>query len=233
MAEEQIRFDDADQSGPATCAACRRAIRDEYWSAGSVVVCPQCKAQHQASDVNHNVLVGTIVGGSMGLAGGLAGAVVWYLVARLANLQIGIIAILVGWLVGKGVASGTGHRGGRWYQILAVLITYLSIGVAYASLILTLGAPEGMEDLGVFKYPAALMLGLIAPVAMVFSDVTALISLLIIFFGLSQAWRMNRRADIAWSGPHHLAPNITPPPLASPPAPPSPPPLPPRDGEAT
>jgi hypothetical protein len=219
MPDEPIRFDDARSTGPATCAACKRAIRDEYWSVGTVVVCPQCKAQHQQRDASHGFLTGTIVGGSMGLAGGLAGAVVWYLVARYANIQAGLVAILVGWLAGKGVASGSGHRGGRWYQILAVLITYFSIGVAQASLILSVEEAASLDHLGMLKYPAALVMGMVAPILMIKSGITGLIGLFIIFIGLAQAWRMNRRAAVPWSGPHYLTSGPASPPPPPPPTP--------------
>ena len=48
-----------------------------------------------------------------------------------ANIEAGLIALLLGFLVGKGVFAGSGRRGGRRYQFLAVTLTYLGIGVAY------------------------------------------------------------------------------------------------------
>jgi hypothetical protein len=36
------------------------------------------------------------------------------------------------------------------------------------------------------------------------------ISILILFFGLAQAWRMNKRIELSVSGPYRLAPTTAP-----------------------
>src|SRR6185312_6446610 len=61
----------------------------------------------------------------------LIGAVIWFVIRRATQLEIGLVAILVGFLVGKAVRSGSGNRGGRGYQVLAVLITYCCIAANY------------------------------------------------------------------------------------------------------
>ncbi len=117
------------------CANCGREIVDEYWSVGSAVVCGRCKASLEQSQQS----TGGITGRSgrfskallLGVGGMILGAAVWYAVARFANLEIGLIAILLGWLVAKGILKGSGDRGGRRYQVMAVLLTYLGIGLGY------------------------------------------------------------------------------------------------------
>ena len=47
-----------------------------------------------------------------GVAGGIAGALLYYLVLALSGYEIGIIAIAVGFLVGKGVRWGRAIAGG-------------------------------------------------------------------------------------------------------------------------
>ncbi len=51
----------------------------------------------------------------------------YYLIVRVTGLNIGLIAIVVGLMVGGGVRTGSGNRGGRFYQLLAVCLTYSSI----------------------------------------------------------------------------------------------------------
>jgi hypothetical protein len=46
-------------------------------------------------------------------------------------MELGIVAILVGFMVGKAVRKGSGNRGGAGYQVLAVLITYCCIAANY------------------------------------------------------------------------------------------------------
>jgi hypothetical protein len=132
-------LDFSSPEGPATapaCASCKRPIADQYWSAGPAVLCQACKEALESGQVAAG---GLVAGASrfsrallFGLGGMLAGAAAWYGVAKLANIEAGIIAILLGFLVGKAVFVGSGHRGGRRYQVLAVILTYLGIGTAYA-----------------------------------------------------------------------------------------------------
>jgi hypothetical protein len=67
----------------------------------------------------------------MGLGAGLLGALIWLAVRRIAHLEIGLIALLVGYMVGKAVRKGSGGRGGRGYQVLAVVLTYCCIAANY------------------------------------------------------------------------------------------------------
>lgn len=126
-----------------TCSSCKSEIADQYWSAGPAILCGNCRdAVERGQTVSTEVTARTgrltraVV---LGIGGMLVGAAVWYAVAKLANIEAGLIAILLGFLVGKGVFSGSGQRGGRRYQVLAAILTYLGIGLAYAPF-----AVEGM-----------------------------------------------------------------------------------------
>jgi hypothetical protein len=131
MTDAPISFDDA--HAPATSVPCSRCERPltEYWTLDGAVLCESCAEtlrQERTSSEGALRRVGKAF--AFGVGGMLAGAAVWYAVARIANLEIGLIAILLGWLVGKGIYLGSGKRGGRGYQVMAVLLTYLGIGVA-------------------------------------------------------------------------------------------------------
>ena len=67
----------------------------------------------------------------MGLGAGPVGAVIWFAIRRIAHLEIGLVAIVLGFFVGKAVRKGSGNRGGRGYQVLAVLLTYCCIAANY------------------------------------------------------------------------------------------------------
>ena len=117
------------------CSSCGTAISDQYWTAGPAVLCARCRETLAAGQSQASGLASRgrrfSRAALYGFAGMLAGSTVWYLVIKLADLQIGLIAILLGWLVAKGVLRGSGNRGGRRYQVLAVCLTYLGIGMAY------------------------------------------------------------------------------------------------------
>src|SRR5262249_59140123 len=55
------------------------------------------------------------------------GAVIYYAFVRATGANWALIAIVVGFMVGGAVRKGTGNRGGRLYQLLAVFLTYSSI----------------------------------------------------------------------------------------------------------
>ena len=67
----------------------------------------------------------------MGLLAGLAGAALWYAVRRTTGFEIGLIAIVVGLMVGVAVRKGSKGRGGWFYQTLAVVLTYGCICAQY------------------------------------------------------------------------------------------------------
>ena len=66
-----------------------------------------------------------------GTAAGAAGAFLYYAVLWLTGYQFGLVAIIVGLLVGGGVRAGCGGRGGWLYQALAIFLTYCAIVVTF------------------------------------------------------------------------------------------------------
>lgn len=68
-------------------------------------------------------------------------AIVWYLVLKWTDSQWGILAIVVGLVVGGAVRKGSNHRGGWRYQTLAILLTYTAIVSSYVPFVL-----EGIRE---------------------------------------------------------------------------------------
>jgi len=121
----------ADQSVAAQkCARCQRSIRGEYYAVRQHVVCPACSAALQPPPPGTRFTRFAKAFG-LGLGAGLVGAIIWYVVRRVTQMEIGLIAVLVGFLVGKAVRFGSGNRGGRGYQVLAVVLTYCCIAANY------------------------------------------------------------------------------------------------------
>ena len=82
-----------------------------------------------------------------GLGAGIAGAIIYYAVIAITNFEIGIVAILIGYMVGYAVRKGAGGRGGRRFQVLAVALTYIAVGLAYTPIAMKGGYDEddGLE----------------------------------------------------------------------------------------
>ena len=122
--------DAAAESVGTTCAACNRPIESTYFAVGEKVVCPACVAQLNAPP-GGTKLSRLFFASLLGIGAGLVGAAIWFAIRRFAGLEIGLVAIAVGLMVGAAVRKGSGGVGGRGYQILAVLITYCCIAANY------------------------------------------------------------------------------------------------------
>ena len=121
----------ASGAGAGRCEACQGALVDSYYQVNGHVVCATCRARaaEPGSDLprRERIIMATVYGGGAALLGSL----IWYAVARITGLELGIIAIGIGLLVGLGVKKGSRGRGGRGYQALAMVLTYCSIVTSY------------------------------------------------------------------------------------------------------
>jgi hypothetical protein len=133
MTDQELSFDESHaQEGPVTCARCSTPLT-EYWSVDGELMCEKCMDEVHA-EKNSSVGSGSRVTKAIGL-GALAmlvGAAIWAGVAFATDREFALIAILLGWMVGKAVFFGSGNRGGAGYQLLAVVLTYVGIGAGMA-----------------------------------------------------------------------------------------------------
>jgi hypothetical protein len=203
-----LQFARAEVGQPAavTCLQCHQPVGEAYYEAAGKTVCERCKGQIEWHLAEGAGFVGFLKALAFGAAGGLLGAAAWYAVRVLSGgYQLALIAIAVGWLVGRGVNLGTAGRGGVGFQVLAVLLTYTSIVMQYVPDIW-----QGLAQSQQFAGPARVLALVIAvPLAFAvpfFGLPQNVIGLLIIGFGLMQAWRMNARPQVAFSGPYRVAP---------------------------
>ena len=144
------------------------------------------------------------------------------MVAIVTGLEIGLIAILVGIMVGKAIRNGSYGVGGRPQQILAVALTYFAITTSYVPVFVyqAVKHPIKQEQKASAAQPkehmsvgAALLtivlLAAAAPFLSLFSGgnpISGLISLFIIYIGLQRAWALTARPDILVSGPFPCSP---------------------------
>ena len=138
---EPLQFDrvvtKAASSGPpgkvaVSCAGCQTSIETEYFDVNGNIVCGRCRATVESAADTPRGVVPLVTAGVYGLGAGVVGAAIYYAVMAIAHLEIGIVAILIGYMVGYGVRKGAGGRGGRRFQVLAVALTYASVALAYA-----------------------------------------------------------------------------------------------------
>ena len=242
---------DTTASPAVTCAVCGKSLDREYYHANGKPICDSCRQVVTAAVATPRSPGPLLLAGLFGLGAAVAGAAIYYAVIAIANLEIGIVAILIGYMVGWAVRKGARGRGGRRFQILAVALTYWAVGLAYAPLAFkqmvghpkktsasarttdSAAGPTIAERLGdstqvlanvadstaktvsagnevsrsqALKAVGALALLVFAlPLLSVFGSLPfGLISALIIFIGMRQAWQMTAAPRLAISGPYKV-----------------------------
>jgi len=214
-----LRFDKAkfDESGTPSlsCAFCQRDVFGTYYEINGQTACEACRFRVESERTEGSPLVKALralVGGGIG---GIVGAGIYYAVSALTGYEIGLVAIIVGLLVGFGVRWGSGGVGGRGYQALAVAITYLAIVSTYVPAIVEeiRKQPEAAETLAaepeIALTPATIALALaavmvIAMVAPFLAGIQNVIGILIIGFALYEAWRVNAYKPLQIEGPFQI-----------------------------
>jgi len=132
VADGDLQFDRAVSAAPSvTCAKCSRVVTTYYFTVDDASYCASCKRTIEAEWAQRKT--GLWRSAAYGFGAAVAGAAIYYAVIALTGLEIGIVALLIGYMVGYAVRSGAG-RGGRRFQLLAAGLTYLSVGMAYSPL---------------------------------------------------------------------------------------------------
>ena len=128
-----------------TCAVCQRAIPDKYFDVNGQPACDRCRIQieRQAETPTEFSTFGKAV--LYGLGAAILGAMVYYAVIAITNFEIGLVAIAIGFMVGFAVRKAAGDRGGLRFQILAIVLTYWAVGLAYTPFLFT-GDDEGQQE---------------------------------------------------------------------------------------
>jgi hypothetical protein len=135
-----LQFDRAEPRDPQVralaCAACKRGIDGDYYTAASQSICPDCRG----------AILASLEGGSgfgrfakaliLGLLAAGLGAGIYYAISALTGYEFGLVAIIVGLMVGAAVKKGAEGRGGWRYQLLAMSLTYMAIVSTYVPYII-------------------------------------------------------------------------------------------------
>ncbi|HVS02696.1 MAG TPA: hypothetical protein VMT16_08005 [Thermoanaerobaculia bacterium] len=131
------------------CSDCSRELRGIYFEVDGRPVCEACRYRVGEGDEEESRWrrLGRALG--LGAAGGVVGAALYYAVLALTGYEVGLLAIVVGFLVGGGVRLGSRRRGGWLYRSMAVVMTYGAIVSTYVPMILQEvgGFDEAVEEL--------------------------------------------------------------------------------------
>lgn len=230
---EQAEPAQAGASERPVCAGCKLEIGDAYYVINGHITCPRCKDSVEAASESGSGFGRFFRATLYGSLAALVGAGIWYAVYKITDMQLGLIAIVIGFMVGVAVKKGSNGRGGWLYQGLAMFLTYSAIVVTYIPLIIeavnerpaqtqgapatapeqeppvssadtkTLAAEEKKLDAGTAVF-ALLALFAFALIIPFMSGFQNIMGLIIIGIGLYEAWKINRHRALQISGPFQI-----------------------------
>ncbi len=198
---ESIQFDKAEfQSGePMTCGYCKNAVSGEYFLVGGSTWCPACRWALDSPERESGSPMGRMATATAyGLVAAAVGMGLYFGIRWVTGgWEFSLIAIAIGWLVGKAVLAGSANRGGIGYQLMAVILTYCSIVSSYMPLILA-----EVESVNALTIMVAFIISLAAPFL---AGLENILGLLIIGFGLWTAWNIPKKRELEIDGPYSAA----------------------------
>jgi hypothetical protein len=219
---DALQFEKWEYTGdePLTCATCQHAITRVYHEMNGRLFCDRCRRNAEIalnSGSRFTRAMRAIVAGS---AAAVVGALVYVGVTKLTGYELSLMTILIGYIVGTAVRWGSNGRGGWAYQALAVVLTYVAIVSTYAPSVVeamadmdrrqiaepaTAAAPTPAARSSAVRLAAMVaVVSVIVCVAPFMLGVKNAIGLVIIGVGLYQAWKVNRRLMLNFSGPHRI-----------------------------
>ena len=228
-----LQFDrvevEAGAAAATICSTCSKPIIQSYYEANGQLICSECR--ESLSEGAMGSRPGRISRAFIaGLAVAVLGAVVWWGVRRLTGYEVGLISIAIGFGVGKAVRWGSRNRGGWAYQLIAILLTYASVAGNYTPDVLsefykaeaaqeTSTAAQGQKVVAASTTPTpeqsfsgvsfvilSVLAFFIAAAVPFMAGAQNIIGILIIAFGLYEAWKINKRVDLVITGPYSVMP---------------------------
>jgi uncharacterized protein (DUF983 family) len=197
-----------------TCAACKRPITGPYFKINGVQACPECteKIQAQIPKDSHAAFVRALV---FGIGGAVAGFALYVIFALSTGLIIGWVSLAVGFIVGKAMSFGSRGVGGRRYQVVAVLLTYLAVSLSAVPIAIhqmrqhqaqtqttATAAPQRAPMNPAKAIGVLTLIGIASPILALQNPVQGLIGLVILFVGIRFAWRFTAGRTLNVSGPY-------------------------------
>lgn len=137
--DEPLQFDEAEYGAEApvglSCSTCSTPIQDHYYETAGQVVCESCRGRIEAAYLGGSRFGRLAKAAIFGSFAAALGAILYYIIVQATGYNIGLVAIVVGLMVGAAVRSGSGARGGWGYQLLALFLTYSAIAGMLAPLV--------------------------------------------------------------------------------------------------
>jgi len=219
---DALQFDHAEYAGdqPLKCGACEHGIAHVYHELNGRIFCDRCRRNFEIT-LNSGTRSGRALRAiCAGTGAAAAGTLLYLAIMQITGYELALVTIFIGYAVGFAVRWGSNGRGGWAYQALAIALTYLAIvssylppvvqglqARAYEATATTPAAPAEQRAVSpsLARFAAAVaVVSVIVCMAPFLLGAKNVIGLVIITVGLYQAWKMNRRLILNFSGPHRI-----------------------------
>ncbi|HEY6784666.1 MAG TPA: hypothetical protein VI159_06915 [Gemmatimonadales bacterium] len=229
-----LQFDRAESATAgarsSACILCKKPLTTTYFDVNGKMICPDCRTSLDAR-LNAGTSTGRFAKAlALGAGAAVVGAGIYYAIAALTGAEWGIVAIVVGLLVGKAVRKGSNGRGGWRYQALAMTLTYCAIVATYAPPVFTALRDQARQEnhstglsasgsdttaaatpkpspavgAGTVLLGLTLLAGLILA-APILTAIQSPLEFIIIAIALYEAWKINQRPRYTITGPYAVA----------------------------
>jgi hypothetical protein len=218
MSDGVPQFTTAEYSGTTAglaCKSCALPVSGAYYQVNGAITCAKCVER-----IKDKLLKDSHAYFSRGILFGIGGAILGFAIyvgfALATGLMIGYVSLAVGYIVGKAIVMGSAGRGGRRYQIAAVLLTYMAVSLAAVPIVISQmrqhraqqqaqagnAAAVNPPKFSVAKALGVLVLvGLASPLLALSNPLQGIIGLIILFVGIRIAWKMTAAAPTRILGP--------------------------------
>jgi hypothetical protein len=187
-------------SAEEVCKSCKQPLTGDYYRLNGMTACASCTQQVKGQmpiDTQPAFLKAIV----FGIGAAILGCALYAGFTIVTSIYIGIVSLAVGWLIGKAMKAGSGGIGGKRYQIVAVVLTYLAVSMAEVPIAIH-GAGK---SLSVLMNPALigriLYYGISSPFTELSNPVNGILGLVILFVGIRIAWRLTAGPKLEILGP--------------------------------
>lgn len=190
-----LQFEKAEFAGDTrVCTLCKNSLGNPFYTYAGHPICATCSTLRGKLKQSDAITPQAVL---YGVGAAAVGAVIYAIVSAI-GFNWSLIAILVGWMVGKAIRTGAGGQGGLRLQILAVVLTYLAI--TFGPILAVLYRTEiPLSQISIPRlFGLAVRLPFIELEANVFQG---LLNIVILAFGLVQAWRYTKGSPHELLGP--------------------------------
>ena len=133
-----LQFERAEQAGQSSgtaCAVCQQPISTSYYEVNGRVTCQRCRGQIVAAWNRGSPGKRFAKALGLGAVAALLGAGLYFGIEATTGYELGLVAVVVGLMVGGAVRKGSNGRGGWRYQALAMFLTYCAVVATDSSMI--------------------------------------------------------------------------------------------------